>query len=522
MNVVSNILSGVPPLFSSLANTLSGEIDCSQQTLQSHSVDGSPLIIRPQAVIYPKHAGDIKQAISFAKEYNMPLTVCGNGKAHTGGALGEGIILNMTRHFTHIRQVNMMEHTITVDAGVTIKTLREKLRGWHMEIPILTSADNDTTIGALVATKSASPSTFHHGTIREWTEALTVVVDTGEEHRIADGITPSGRLLGIYQTIFPLLTENGPTLRASKPETRDDATGYCVWNTSIGPRQLIDELVGGEGTLGIITSVTLRLVPLKPHAHTTCISMQDTSLLVSLLEIAKHHKAEHIFLCDETYSNLTNRYHPGLIKETGRSMYTLFVTHFDTDKERLHDTVRTFTRALPDPSLSLFFYEDTSFIERITEGGFLLSLCNAYTGGAHIPSTFGDGIIVPLMHYAKMLNDLDTYLASTGKLYTISGNAGSGHISVVTLFDQKAPSYTHDLDRYMQSLSAIVEKHKGGLSAVSGDGLMRTPFLSYIYNEATREVFRKTKEAWDPKGILGPGKKTGSTTDFLYKHLSHK
>ncbi len=520
MRPVSSLLFSVPPLFSSLAQTLSGEIDCANHGLLSHSTDGSPLTIRPQAIVYPKTASDIKQVISFCREYGMPLTVCGNRTARTGGALGEGIVIDMTRHFNHIRQMNMMEHTITVDAGVSVKMLRTKLRGWQMEVPVLTSADDGATIGALIATKSATASSFHHGTMREWVEALTVVVDSGEEHRIADGITPSGRLLGIYQSIFPILTTNGPTLRAAKPETADDATGYCLWNTSIGPRQLLDQLVGSEGTLGIITTVTLRLVPHKPFARTTCIPIADPTVLLSCIEIAKHHHGEHMFLYDQTFANLAERYHAGLLPVFEGAAFVLLVTHYDTDKERLHATTRTFARALPGNPDTLIQTDDEKLIDRITESSFLYSLFDAYTGGTHIPITVGDGMIVPLQEYTQTLLELDAYLGSTGKLYTLTSCAGSGHISAVTLFDAKSPEYARELETYTQELCTIIAKHKGGLSAVSGDGVIRSALLSYSYNEATLEVFRKIKDAWDPRGILNPLKKVGATTDYVRKHLA--
>jgi FAD/FMN-containing dehydrogenase len=521
MRTVSDFLAGIPPLYANLAKILSGSVTCSHQALRAYSTDGSPYSVRPQAVIYPKHATDIKHVISFSREYNIPITVRGYGGARTGGSLGEGIILDMTQHFTHIRQVNMLDHTITVDAGVSIKTLREKLHAWNLDIPILISEGDASTIGGFVSTKSATPSTFHHGTIREWVEALTVVVDTGEEHRIADGITPSGRLLGIYQSIFPILSECGPILRAEKPENNDDATGYCLWNTSIGPRQLLDQLVGGEGTLGIITSVTLRVVPMKKHSITTCIPITNTSLLPTCIDIARHHLAEHIFLYDATFAMLTEKYHQNLLPSFSGTSHVLLVTHYHIDKEKLHSQVRTFIRALPIPQETLLQVEGDSLLGRVTKTDFLYSLFDSYTRGSYTPITVADGIIVPLHLYDELLKSLDSYLSSLGSLYVITGNAGSGHISIVTLFDPRTPTYETSLSGYTEAVFGLVKKYKGGISAVSGDGLSRTPYMAYAYNEQALTVFKKIKEAWDPKMILNPGKKISITTHYLHEHLIH-
>ncbi len=519
---VSNPFTNIPSLFSDLAKSLAGEIECTKEKLDECSTDLSPFMIRPQAIIYPKNSTDIKQTLSFAREYMMPLTVKGNGTGNQGGAIGEGIIIDMSRYFTHIRQVNMLEHTITVDAGVSVEELRKKLHDWNMDIPLLTAQDNQATIGALIATKSLTPTSFHFGTVREWVEAITVVVDTGEEHRIADGITPSGRLLGIYQNVFPILSTSGPILRAAKPETSDDATGYCVWNTSIGPRQLIDQIVGSEGTLGIITTATLRLIPYKKNCSTVCVPFSDSTLITSCLELSKKHKAEHMFLYDSTFMELAERYHPESTPSFPEAKYVLTVSFFGNSKVEVDAMIKLYCKSLPVKEDMLFIYHDKNFIEKVSDPSFLLSLLDTYTQGSHSPISVCDGLIVPYMDYAHFLEELENYLYSTGKLYVITGNSGSGHISVVTLFDPYSPIYEQEVENYSQTIFTMLKKYKGGMSGKSGEGIGKSPFLSIFYNEATLNIFTNIKNAWDPLSILNPGKKIGTTATYLRNHLVRK
>lgn len=519
MITASNLLSRVPPLFADLDNILAGEINCTTSLLSKYAVDGSPYLVMPQAIIFPKNTTDIKHVLSFAREYKIPVTPRGKGTAQSGGSLGEGIILDMTRYFSQIRNVNMMENTVTVDAGVTVGSLLEKLHAWHFDIPLLSKSDKESTVGALVATKSASGSSFHNGTIREWIEGMTVVVDTGEEHHITDGITPSGRLLGIYQSVFPLLTKENPIIRAAKPVSHDDASGYNIWNTSIGPRQLIDQLVGSEGTLGIITSITFRISPHKPHRITTCIPITSTGLLSTYIEIAKHHKGEHIFMYDQAFMQLADKYYPTLVPFFPDTPYTLLVTHSSNDREKLHQMIRTFKRALPIEEHFLKTIEDESVIERITDSEFQNSLTNTYTNGALFPTMAANGLIVTIPQLATVLSELETYLDSIGNLYIITGNVGSGHLSVVTLFDPRSRTYDDDLLLYAKHIFTIIKKYKGGISAIGGEGLMRTPFISYVYSDAALLVFKKIKDVWDPLSIFNPGKKLGTSTSYLQQHL---
>lgn len=517
MLTVSNIFSSVPPLFTNLAKIISGDIDCSHLALKSHSVDGSPFAVYPQAVLYPKTTADIKHAISFAREYGIPLTVCGGQSANSGGSLGEGVIIDMMRYFSHIRRVNMMDNTITVDAGVLIDDLLEKLSSWNLEIPMLEMHESRATVGGSVATKSATASTFYAGTIREWIEGITVVVDSGEEHTIKDGITPSGRLLGIYQSVFPLITSEGPTLRASKREHGDDATGYSLWSTSIGPRQLLDQLVGSEGTLAIITSVTFRVVPKKSHAHTMLLPLPNASVLQTSLDIAKHHGAERLFVFDSTLRNLVDTLHPLLIKDSlPAEAFYMLVTLRNNDTQALHSQMRALMKALAFPDGEYEIPERIAV--KLLSPAFSHSLFHSYTKGTHMLATAGEGIIVSPHLYAECLQDIDDTLSRKGNLYAITGFGGSGHISVTTAFDAQDAEFENALNDYRDEIFSIVQKYKGGISAVGGDGLERTSSLSYVFNEATCEVFKKIKNAWDPYSIFNPSKKIYISPEYLKKH----
>lgn len=522
MKMASNLLVRVPPFFKELAEIIAGDIDCDLETLKVYSTDGSPYSVFPQAVIHPKNATDIKHILSFAREFTMPITIRGCGKSKNGTALSEGIILDLKRYFSQIRNINMMENTITVDAGVTVEDLLEKLHSWHYDIPALSSGDRDCTIGSVISLKNASSSSFHHGTIREWVEGLTVVVDNGEEHKIADGITPSGRLLGIYQEVFPFLTHVSGTIRAAKPRSHDDGTGYNIWNTSIGPRQLIDQLTGSEGTLAIITSVTFRICPRKQHMITTAIPVATKAQLPTFIEIAKHHAVDRIFLYDEAFMQLSERYHPTLVPFFVDTPFVLLVTHTSTDKEKLHASVRTWRAALPIEDHFLKTFDDEKKLNRIISSEFLFSLYSSYTSDSLIPVTVGDGLIVTIHQLPTFLEEVINYLDSLGKVYTLTGNVGSGHVSAITLFDPQSKSYDDDLFFYAKNLFTILKRYNGGMSAVSGDGLSRTPFLSYIYSDATLSVFKKIKEIWDPLSILNSGKKINVSTNYLKGHISRK
>ncbi len=518
MKMVSSVFERTPPLFLNLSKMLAGEISCSSSDLEKYSTDDSPYSITPQAVIYPKNITDIRHTLSFAREYSMPVTVRGCGSAKLGGCLSEGIILDMTRYLNSVRHISMVDNVVTVDAGMTVSELASRLDGWGFELPPLLRSESTTSIGALFSTRSVSPSTFFHGSIREWVEAVTVVVDNGEEHKIADGITPSGRLLGIYQAIFPILSEHGAKIRAAKPQSSEDSTGYSIWNTSIGPRQLIDQLSGSEGTLGIVTSITFRLIPKREHSE-VCVLPITTEDIASIIEVAKETRADSIFLYDETFQNLCEKYHPGLLPTFVGSPYTLIVIHKDTDSERLRDSVKYFVQELPIPNNNIERSNDEKRFLRVMSQEFLHSLFEMYGKGALIPLASTEGGIVKINEVTKFIADIEEYTEREGVVGTITGCIGSGHVAVTTLLDPYSRLYLNDISRHQEAIFSLIKKYKGGISALGGDGLSRTPYLSYCYDEATISLFENIKKAWDPLLVLNPSKKTAVSLNYLSQHL---
>lgn len=517
MTTVSSLFSKVSPLFSGIAETISGEVDCSFETLSLYARDASSYYIQPQAVIYPKNATDIKHILAFARELKMPVTVRGLGNGEHGGCLSEGIILDLHRHFNQIRHINMLEQTVTVDAGVSVAEFIKKLHTWQFDIPCLDEFDTTASVGAYVATRSISSSSFHYGSVRDWIEGVRVVVDNGEEHNIADGITPSGRLLGIYQSVFPLLSSYQAHIRANKPTT-EEASGYSVWNTTIGPRQLIDEIVGSEGTLGIITSITFRVTTYKPFSQVTCIPIENKDDIPHFIELAKNHRVERMFLYDHIFMELSKRYSQHHIPYFKDASYVLMTVHTHTDKEKLKNLVKTFHHALPhgEEASVLASYD---VFERLLSPTFIQEVSKKYSNNVLSPLLSTNGLLVKPNKIPSLLRRLEHITDSTGKMYTVSGFVGSGHLAITPLFDLYSNTHDTATTEYTHAVFESVKKEGGSFSALGGDGLTKTPHLPQKYNETMLTLFKEIKNAWDPLGILNPGKKLGTSFHYLSQRI---
>lgn len=514
--------SAVPPLYTDLARSLSGEVDTSYRGVEEHSRDSSPCKISPHIIVYPKTVDDIKKVIAKADEYRIPVSVRGNGRNGSGAALVEGIVINLTKYFNHIKHVDMLGHTINVDPGVNCKKIREHLNTWGMEVPFLTEQNDEDTIGGVVATKNVSPTSFERGPISSWVMGLSVVLSNGEQHSLEDGITPSGKLLSIYQSLFPLLAKEVHNIRGGKPLCSEDNSGYNIWGQSIGPRQLINNIIGSQGTLAIITGIKLRIVPKQAHKITTLIRIPDYQNLPKIIEICKQNGADKMFAYDILLENLSKD-HVGHDKEYVASplphVMSLVISQSGPDKKALIEKQKRLISELKLSDGYVTNVPEDNQLFLLSESSHVNKLLTVYAGGALIPSMTSSGIIVPIESLGDALTDIENYHNEKHFMYSTTGNVGSGHFSVITLLPNDHNTYPDNVIDTTRECFSIAKKYKGGGSALSGDGMIGTPYLNLFYHPKLMEIFSAIKNIWDPHDILNPGKKISFDISYIKQRI---
>lgn len=514
--------SQVPTLYTDLARSLGGEIDASYQSLEKHSRDFSSCKISPHIITYPKTIEDIKKIIACADEYKIPVSVKGNGNNASGATLVEGIVIDMTKYFNHIKHVDMLGNVINVDPGVTCKEIRGNLSGWNLEIPFLTNQNDEDTIGGVVATKNVSPSSFEHGGIGAWVIGLSIVLANGEQHIIEDGITPSGKLLSIYQSLFPLLSKETHIIRGGKPLCNEDNSGFNIWGQSIGPRQLINNIIGSQGTLAIITNIKLRTVPRPLFKKTTLIRIPEYWNLPDVILACKSSGVDNLFMYDVLLENLSkayNGYDKEIVATALPHVLTLVATQSGNDEKTLHEKQLRLIKSLNLPPENINCISEDNKLYHFTEYSHIKKLLESYGGANIIPCVTGGGIIVPIDDLPETLFDIEKYHNNNHLLFNITGNVGSGHISVITFIPNNINTFADKVIDTSEACFSIAKKYKGSGSALSGDGLIGTAFLPLFYSPRIIEIFSKVKNIWDPNNILNTNKKIGIDISYIKQRV---
>lgn len=514
--------ASIPPLFAALGETLEGDIDGSPETLLAYSEDVALRAVRPQVVIYPKTTNDLRRILRQASEYTIPVTLRGKNTSRHGAALGEGIVVDMSRYFDAISSLNALEKTVTVEPGCTVRDVVLKLQSWGLTIPVLSLDVWDGTIGGLVANGGISSVTHMYGALHTWIQEITFMLPNGEEHRIAPNISPSGSLLNVYEKLFPVLTENMERIRRNTPDTIDQGGGYHIWRNTVGPQQLLDIIIGSQGTLGVVTSVTFRTIEKNTHTGFIAATVQDASHMKVVADILSHHGAISVIFYDElTHSILKNQsVFPHEIRSLPEGILVIGV-YTSTDIEVFHQTQQVAQKQLVNITTSITHGENSC--EHIfTSIPHLPEHLARYTGETLIPLFVGDGIVVPLHEYVACLESITTSLAKSGVMNYTAGFISSGHMTVVPLIHIEKDGVEQLLFGIGKNIATCVAAHHGDMSGYGGDGALTTPFLVYTHGEDMVKLFKKIKHAFDERDILNPGKKTHLTLTFLSHHIQKR
>lgn len=512
-------LAALPPLFAELQKTILGDVTCSQDDLIQWSTDQSEITIKPRAVIFPKSVRDIKHVLAFAKEHGMPISVSGNNQGTSGGALSAGIVICMHRYLNNISSVDIHNHTVTAEAGVFVEHLRERLHGWGMDIPVFTHRENTCTLGGAVSTNISTAATCIHGDIGSWVQSMTVLLDNGEEHHIAEGITPSGRLLEIYMSLFPLLQHNTKAIQKFQEEFIHTTSGFNVWNQAIGPRQLMNIFIGSEGTLGILTSITLRTVPQKP-VPASCATYLDAHDLEDVTQLYLQHTTDELFVVDTslfsyadptTVTALTD-----MMQQTDSHRYILVGTHRGTDIHTVHLLQKELLKKLAAHGLSSHICTDTE----------VHALSRISSHARDTLALYGQEYLTPIMTFeschlpkgslSTCIESIKNYFISEGIIGSVQGYPGSGHVSIIFLYDKQSDPSGLKLEKLRAQIYSYIELSKGSVTAGNGDGITRIGYAKLQFSQPLQTLFKELRRICDPHALLGPTKKTYETQQGIY------
>lgn len=514
-----------------LAAELEGELYDDNRMRILYATDASAYREMPLAVAIPKSVADIKKLISFARTENTSLIPRTAGTSLAGQVVGNGIIVDVSKNFTKILELNKEEKWVRVQPGVIRDELNLFLKPHGLFFGPETSTANRAMIGGMVGNNSCGSNSVVYRSTREHTLEVKALLSDGSEvefktlgiddfHAKCDSDTLEGN---IYKTTRKLLSnyENQVEIRKEFPKKSVERrnTGYAVdvlletapFTAGAEDFNFCKLIAGSEGTLAFLTEIKLNVVPLPPkEAGLLCVHFNsiDEALRANLIALKYHPSASELidhYILECTKDNVEQIQNRFFVQ--GDPAAILVIEYARSTKEEVIEIAKKVEADMRAVGLGyhfpLLFGSDTKKIWTLRKAGLgLLS---------NLP---GDAKAVPVIEDTAIdVDDLPAYIREFNEILKKHGlhsvhyaHAGSGEIHLRPIINLKTKEGNQLFRIIAEEIATLVKKYNGSLSGEHGDGRLRGEFIEQMVGKKNYQLLKEIKKSWDPGNIFNPNK----------------
>ena len=448
-----------------------GRVTAGSEVNPDYGRDEMPIygVHPPEAAVEILSTEEAAAVVKLCYAHNIPVTTRGAGTGLVGGCVPVfgGVVLSTAR-MNRILEYDLENFTVTVQPGVLLQQLAEDALSHGCLYPP-DPGEKLATLGGNVSTNASGMRGVKYGATRDYVKAMTVVLPTGEVTQFGSAVSKT-------------------------------SSGY----------NLLHLMIGSEGTLGIITELTLKLIPAPGATISLVVPFADLPTCISTVPKLRHSHLnpqaieffeKEILITSETY--LEKQVFPRVIEGTDVGAYLLIT--FDGDSmEALEPTVERAATLLLEAGALDVLVADTprklkeawaarsSFLEGIEEQTKLLDECD---------------VVVPVSKIADFvlyIKEIDKEFDFEVKMF---GHAGDGNLHVYTCsVDMEMDAFVKQVDQFMRKLYAKTTELGGQISGEHGIGMGKVEYLAESVGPVNMRLMEEIKKVFDPKMILNPGK----------------
>jgi FAD/FMN-containing dehydrogenase/Fe-S oxidoreductase len=514
-----------------LQHTLQGELHTGTTMRTLYATDASAYREMPLAVAIPQSENDLKTLIQFARQHRVGLIPRTAGTSLAGQVVGNGIVVDVSRHFTQILELNEQEHWVRVQPGVIRDELNLFLKPYGLYFGPETSTANRAMMGGMVGNNSCGSNSVVYRSTREHTLEVKALLSDGSE-AVFGSLSPDdfhakceGDSLeaNIYRTLRTNLGnyEIQQEIRSQfpKPSVERRNTGYALdmlvetapFTAGKPDFNFCSLLAGSEGTLALLTEIKLNVVPLPPKENgLLCVHFNsiDEALRANLIALKYHPSASELidhYILECTKDNIEQRKNRFFVQ--GDPGAILVVEYSKETREEIAAICEMVEADMRQAGLGYHFPvlygADTKKIWTLRKAGLGLL--------GNLP---GDDKAVPVIEDTAVdVNDLPAYIREFNEIlqkhdmYSVHyAHAGSGELHLRPILNLKTKEGQQRFRLIAEEIAALVKKYNGSLSGEHGDGRLRAEFIPQMVGEKNYQLMRQLKQTWDPLNIFNPGK----------------
>jgi FAD/FMN-containing dehydrogenase/Fe-S oxidoreductase len=518
-------------LFQELKVLLKGDIHWDLSTKLQYATDASAYREIPDAVVLPKTKKDIYTLVKFANHHNIPLIPRAAGTSLAGQVVGKGMVIDFSKYWNEIIEVNEEERWVIVQPGVILDELNFALKSKGLFFGPETSTSNRCMMGGMVGNNSCGAHSIIYGSTRDHTISVKMILSDGNEYEFGsiakNEFEEKLQLLNlegdIYRQLYKMLSDKSTSNEILKefpdPSIKRRNTGYAldllldneIFSESTNKFNLCKLIAGSEGTLGIITEIRLNLVPLPPtEKAVVCIHLAEREQAFKANLIALQYKPGAVELMDNlildcTKENIDQRKNRFFVQ--GNPGAILIVEFARDTKEEIQTLTKSMEQELRRAGYGYHFPviwgKDINRVWALRKAG--LGALSNLEGDAK-PVSLVEDTAVSVKDLPEYMEEFAAIISKYNLDCVYHAHIGSGELHLRPVLNLKIADDVELFRIIAFEVAHLVKKYRGSLSGEHGDGRLRGELIPLMVGEKIYGLMQELKNVWDPKGIFNPNK----------------
>ena len=465
--------------------------------------------IMPRGVAVPADADDVCTLVRWAAATRTPLVPRGSGSSMAGGAIGDGVVVDLSR-LAAMEPVDVGRRTVRCQPGVVRDAVDRAARAVGLQFPVDPSSGAFCTVGGMASTNAAGAHALRYGAMRVWVEALDCVFCDGSRAEVRRGAAPP-----TLPVVTRALTALAPVLAAERAspsrhaEVRKESSGYGLadWAAS---GELVDLVVGSEGTLALIVGLELRLAPLLPESASLLGAFATLEAAVIAADRARLAGAVACELLDRSFLDVARQ--GGTRVPAPAEAEAVLMAEVEAGSRAEADAVAREIEAafLSSGATAVQLALDADTEHALWELRHAASPIIARLHPAlKSMQLIEDGCVPParLPEYVRGVRAAFERYRFRGVIF---GHAGDANVHVNPLIDVREPDWRSRAEALLDEISTLTGRLGGTLTGEHGDGRLRAPLLARVWSQEALARFAAAKTAFDLEGLFNPGAKVAA------------
>ncbi len=526
-----------PSLQKLLTKEIEGEVRFDAYSKALYSTDASLYQIEPIGVVVPKNKPDVIKTVQIASERKIPILPRGGGTSLAGQSVGEAIVLDMSKFMNQLIEVNVDEHWARVQPGIVLDELNHQLKPHGLMYAPDVATSSRANVGGTIGNNSAGSHSLIYGKTIDHVMSLNLVLANGDEITAAplsftevaskkDGDTLEAH---IYRELCRICADNTDEIRKRYPRILRRVAGYNLdeYVSDAGskevtpyrrdgcdshrPFSLAKIVVGSEGTLATIVETKVNLVP-KPIM--TCLCVVHFKSIIASMEAM-----QSVLACNPTAVELIDNTIIDMARGSiefsrltsfiqGEPEALLAVEFYGETEDELHEHINHLEKTLKSAGFGYAFVhcftaEEKARVWETRKAG--LGLLMGMKGDAK-PIGFVEDAAVAIEHLPEYVRRFDEIVTKHDTTASYYAHASVGLLHNRPIINLKSETDIQKMHNIASEVRDLLMDLGGAMSGEHGDGLVRSEWIESMFGPQIYQALREVKNAFDPDGIMNPGK----------------